>query len=262
MAWVTDTDRLATFFNDAWLEFVGAALPEHLGWGWMQTIHDDDLPGLLASYEAAQQEQRGFEFVARVRASDGTFWWLITRVVPRTVDGAFAGFVGICEPVGPAASTPRPTPDGVADLLPAHEQEQEPLDRAVERLARLRFALDVARPAETLEGALLRRVVSRWVLQDHRIASRHDDVVLCVGEAVANATLHAYTDQEPGRVRLACELRDANAEVRVRDWGTWLAPRPNRDSRGLGIMEALTDELQVLHHRDGTEIVLRYSLVG
>jgi anti-sigma regulatory factor (Ser/Thr protein kinase) len=99
------------------------------------------------------------------------------------------------------------------------------------------------------------------VLQDALIAPRHDDVVLCVGEAVANATLHAYAEQKPGRVRLPCELGGACAEVRVRDWGTWLPLRPGRDSRGLGIMQALTDELQVLHHRDGTEVVLRYDLL-
>ncbi len=47
MVWLTDADRLARWFNPAWVEFVGRGLEEQLGWGWMQRVHPDDLGSLL-----------------------------------------------------------------------------------------------------------------------------------------------------------------------------------------------------------------------
>src|SRR5262249_49946658 len=86
MAWATDRERMARWFNAAWLEFVGADLASELGWGWMRHVHPDDIQGLLEAYEAAQLEVRGFECAARVQDASGAYRWLFVRTAPRLDD--------------------------------------------------------------------------------------------------------------------------------------------------------------------------------
>jgi anti-sigma regulatory factor (Ser/Thr protein kinase) len=262
MVWVTDRDRLACWFNDAWLTFVGADLSDQLGWGWMANVVQDDLLGLMRVYETAHELRDRFDHVVRVVPRGRPAWWVRMRAAPRFTGGEFNGFVGICVPLAPAIASPPP----------ADTTTHEPVDRAVavgaalapavERLARLESVLDVARPASTVEAAVLRRVVSRWVQQHDRLTSRHDEIVLAVGEATANAVMHAYaaSRERPGTVRLMCELGDDEAEFRVRDWGAWMEPRAGRDSRGTTLMRKLSDGFEVVHRPDGTDTVLRYRL--
>lgn len=259
LVWVTDADRLARYFNTAWLTFTGAALADDLGWGWMQHVHTDDLGGLLVAYEAAQEDRRGFEYVARLAAHDQEWWWARVRATPRFVDDRFAGFLGICEVGDRVADGEPPVDAGVAEILPAADWQTEAPAAVASRLARLAAALDVTRPAEPIEVTLLRRLASRWLAQHESLAARHDDVVLAVGEAAANSALHAYPDRS-GRVQLTCSLAPPHAEFRVRDWGRWQPPRVERDSRGIILMRALTDECAINHSADGTEVVLRFAL--
>src|SRR5690349_23886914 len=102
MVWITDAERLARWFNRAWLDFVGADLASELGWGWMRHLHDDDVLGLLEAYEAAQREVRGFEHTARVAAAGGGYAWLRVRATPRLAGTEFVGFVGMCTSVDAA----------------------------------------------------------------------------------------------------------------------------------------------------------------
>jgi anti-sigma regulatory factor (Ser/Thr protein kinase) len=264
MVWVTDRDRLACWFNDAWLTFVRADLCDQLGWGWMANVVQDDLLGLMRAYEAAHEARCGFDHVVRVVPQDGVAWWIRMRAAPRFTGAEFNGFVGICEPLAPAVASAPPAATTTYEMGPAAiaVARGASLAPAVERLARLESVLDVARPALTVEAAVLRRVVSRWVQQHDRLTPRHDEIVLAVGEATANAVIHAYSAsrERPGTVRLMCELRDDEAEFRVRDWGAWMEPRAGRDSRGTTLMRKLSDGFEVVHRPDGTDTVLRYHL--
>jgi serine/threonine-protein kinase RsbW len=259
MVWVTDADRLARFFNTAWLAFTGAGLADDLGWGWMQRVHTDDLAGLLVAYEAAQNDHRGFEYVGRLASWDGDWWWARVRAAPRLIDERFQGFLGICEVLCRATGAAPPDGAGVAEILPPADWRTEEPAAVASRLARLAAALDVTRPAEPIEVTLLRRLASRWLGQHVALVERHDDVVLAVGEAAANSALHAYPDRA-GRVQLTCTLAPEHAEFRVRDWGMWQEPRAERESRGIILMRALTDDCVVNHLPDGTEVVLRFAL--
>jgi PAS domain S-box-containing protein len=259
MVWVTDEERIAKAFNPAWLEFVGAELEDELGWGWMRHVQEDDLLALLQAYEDAQDSRRGFEHSARVRRADGQLWWLRLRAAPRIEDGAFRGFIGMCEPIGPADSLPAPTNSGLADLLPVSDLAIEPATSVIERLARVERVLQVSRPAELLEARLLRQLASRWVNQHARLRDRHDDIVLAVSEAATNATEHAYRDTS-GFVRLTCELKPSIAQFRIRDWGRWQPPSPQRDHRGIDLMTSLADDVYINHLAEGTEVVLQFRV--
>jgi anti-sigma regulatory factor (Ser/Thr protein kinase) len=126
------------------------------------------------------------------------------------------------------------------------------------RLANIQAALQSSQPAEPIEAGLLRQLASGWVRQHDELRTRHDDIVLAIGEAAANSIVHAYPDGR-GQVRLACEIRRSHAQFRVRDWGTSGLPRPDPDSRGTALMHTLTDNVRIDHLSDGTEVVLSYN---
>jgi anti-sigma regulatory factor (Ser/Thr protein kinase) len=117
----------------------------------------------------------------------------------------------------------------------------------------------ISRPAEPVEASCLRRLASRWAAQHEVLAPRHDDIVLAVGEATANSALHAYRDGA-GEIRLECAIDAAHATFRVRDWGAWLPPSAQRDSRGILLMERLADSFELRHLADGTEVILRFDI--
>lgn len=138
MVWVTDAERLARWFNDAWLSFVGRSLDDQLGWGWMRCVHPDDLLPLLETYEAAQQSGRGFECAARVTDRHDRYWWMLTRAAPRLGGDAFEGFVGMCEVLNAdAAREAPPLPAGLTDVLSIAELTGLPAAEVVGRLTRL-----------------------------------------------------------------------------------------------------------------------------
>lgn len=255
MVWATDRERMARWFNPAWLEFVGADLASELGWGWMRHVHPDDIQGLLEAYEAAQREVRGFELTARVQDARGAFRSLLVRAAPRLDDGAFAGFVGLCKLRERDAGEPA----GLANLLPAEDLTDASTAETIARLETLESALEISRPAETLQAALLRRIVAAWTEQHGVLRARHDDIVLSVHEAVTNCIRHAY-GSERGPVHLACTLRGRDAVFRVRDWGHWHGPEPHSVHRGITLMNALADDVRIERGTDGTQVTLSFRV--
>lgn len=254
MAWITDTERLARWFNDAWCDWVGAALTDELGWGWMRHVHPDDFVGLLEAYEVGHVGRHGFDHVTRLARRDGTYWSVRVRGVPRLVDDEFSGFIGICVPLSPALTEPVPN-SSVMNIMPPSDEDTRVV---VDRLANLEAVLQIARPAEAMEATCLRRLAAAWAAQHPALERWRDDIALAVGEATANAVIHAYR-AEPGVVRLECALHDGRAEIKVRDWGTWETPSPERDSRGIGLMQRLCDSFELRHLPKGTEVILGYA---
>jgi anti-sigma regulatory factor (Ser/Thr protein kinase)/PAS domain-containing protein len=255
MAWITDIERLARWFNAAWCDFVGAPLTDELGWGWMRHVHEDDLVGLLESYEDGHVRRHGFDHVARLADREGIYWSVRVRGIPRLVDGDFNGFVGICLPIS-RALTDQAQSSAVMDVMPPSDEDTNVV---VERLANLEAALQIARPAEALEAGCLRRLAAAWAAQHPALDRWRDDIALAVGEATANAVIHAYR-AGTGVVRLECTFREGRAEIRIRDWGAWEPPSPDRDSRGIVLMQRLCDSFELRHLAPGTEVVLGYGI--
>ena len=255
MAWITDGERLARWFNAAWCDFVGAPLANELGWGWMRHVHPNDLVGLLEAYELGHVGHHGFDHVARLADRDGTFWSVRVRGVPRLVDDEFDGFIGICLPMSRVPNEASQN-SSVMGVMPPSDEDTNVV---VDRLANLEAALQIARPAEALEAACLRRIATAWAAQHPGLDPRRDDIGLAVGEASANAVVHAYRDAT-GVVRLECALHDGLAQIRVRDWGTWEVPASEGEHRGIFLMQRLCDSFELRHLDEGTEVVLEYAL--
>jgi anti-sigma regulatory factor (Ser/Thr protein kinase) len=92
---------------------------------------------------------------------------------------------------------------------------------------------------------------------------RRADVALAVGEACANAVMHAYDGGPAGRLRVVAEVRDSRLEVVVSDGGQGMAPRPDSPGLGLGLplMASLASALELRPAAGGgTEVWLCFEL--
>ncbi|GAA2561608.1 ATP-binding SpoIIE family protein phosphatase [Pseudonocardia hydrocarbonoxydans] len=105
----------------------------------------------------------------------------------------------------------------------------------------------------------LRQATRMW-LADARVDRRRAaDVLLAVGEALANAVEHAYGPRRGG-VALRMRAEESGIVAEVRDTGRWRAPRGQRRGRGLTLLDALSDEVRIDRTDDGTTVVLRWNV--
>jgi anti-sigma regulatory factor (Ser/Thr protein kinase) len=111
--------------------------------------------------------------------------------------------------------------------------------------------------AEQLAGMrpLLRRWLRRWGAEVDEIY----DIMVAVQEASANAIEHAYG---PGRATFDVEATHESGVIRVcvRDRGRWRAPRGTHRGRGLKMMRALMEHVDVQRSEEGTTVVMQRTL--
>jgi PAS domain S-box-containing protein len=82
MASAAGPDGATDFLNQRWLDYTGMTAKQLEGWGWMATIHPDDLKGIVDYGESNVTSGRTAEFEARVRRYDGTYRWFLFRSSP------------------------------------------------------------------------------------------------------------------------------------------------------------------------------------
>jgi len=82
------------------------------------------------------------------------------------------------------------------------------------------------------------------------------EITIAVSEACANAVEHAYG---PGRGTFAVEAGRSgdDALITVSDRGHWRPPRGENRGRGLTIMQAAMDEVDVTMGESGTRVRMR-----
>jgi GAF domain-containing protein/anti-sigma regulatory factor (Ser/Thr protein kinase) len=126
----------------------------------------------------------------------------------------------------------------------------------VVRTEPLQPTLQLRMPAEPSVLVYVRRALRRWLVGHGASAEDVSALVLAAGEACANAIEHAYAPR-----RAAYELHAAYAAgtvtLVVRDRGRWRPPRGENRGRGLKLVEAMVDELEVHADDRGTEVVMR-----
>ncbi len=125
----------------------------------------------------------------------------------------------------------------------------------VEHNLLVRFAAD----AEVLSG--IRQTLRRWL---HAHGARPEDVAaltLAVGEACANAIEHAYAPG-PATFELHAVHEAGLVTLTVRDTGSWRPPRGEHRGRGLKMIEAAVDEVDVRSTDAGTEVLMRQRLAS
>jgi PAS domain S-box-containing protein len=97
MVWISDIDKLCTWFNKPWLDFVGRTMEEELGNGWSENVHADDFDRCLKTYVDAFDTRQPFSMEYRLRRHDGEYRWVLDNGIPLWEPArGFAGYIGSC----------------------------------------------------------------------------------------------------------------------------------------------------------------------
>jgi anti-sigma regulatory factor (Ser/Thr protein kinase)/putative methionine-R-sulfoxide reductase with GAF domain len=108
-------------------------------------------------------------------------------------------------------------------------------------------------PAQPSMLAEARQRIRTWLLAEDVPREEVDRIVLACTEACANAIEHAY---RPGPAFFEIEGRtdDGDFVLKVRDTGSWRAPRGRHRGRGFTLIESLMDDVEVNTGTAGTEV--------
>ena len=100
LIWRSGPDKLCTWFNKRWLEFVGRPMECEQGNGWAENVHPDDFDACLRTYVAAFDARQVFSMEYRLRRHDGEYRWLVDDGIPMyRAGGEFSGYIGFCTDV-------------------------------------------------------------------------------------------------------------------------------------------------------------------
>jgi anti-sigma regulatory factor (Ser/Thr protein kinase) len=122
-----------------------------------------------------------------------------------------------------------------------------------------RFATEFESEPESL--ASMRGLLRRWLRHANADEEETADIVTACGEAATNAVEHAGAGVEVP-FELAGALEGGRVELTVRDRGEWRSPRRGDQGRGLSLMRALMDTVEVAPGPDGTRVRLQRELRG
>lgn len=110
--------------------------------------------------------------------------------------------------------------------------------------------------AEPGELSHLRRMLMRWLRATKASAQEIYDITIACGEASANAIEHAY-GARPASFEVEGAVEGDLVILRVRDFGSWRAPRGQHRGRGLKLIDALMEDVSIERGEEGTEVLMR-----
>ncbi len=117
--------------------------------------------------------------------------------------------------------------------------------------------LEVDIPADVNELASTRATLRGWLIRAGLDPEQTLDVLIAVGEAVANSIEHGHRAQREGTVRLRATAVADRLHLTVVDTGSWKPPDPDPNShrgRGIILMRALMQDVTIEQSETGTTI--------
>jgi anti-sigma regulatory factor (Ser/Thr protein kinase)/putative methionine-R-sulfoxide reductase with GAF domain len=105
----------------------------------------------------------------------------------------------------------------------------------------------------------VRNMLRRWLRVRGADEVTVTELILAINEACANAIEHAYPPG-PALFELTAEESGGEVTITVSDSGRWRPARQGASARGLKIIGAGTDEVDVRTADDGTTVVMRRRL--
>jgi PAS domain S-box-containing protein len=95
LIWISNQNKLCTYFNQRCMDFTGVNLEQLLGEGWLDLVHDEDKQRCMDIYTAAYDRREPFVYEFRIRHAAGNFRWLYSTAAPRfAADGELLGYIG------------------------------------------------------------------------------------------------------------------------------------------------------------------------
>ncbi len=112
--------------------------------------------------------------------------------------------------------------------------------------------------AEELAG--IRHRLTAWLHSADLGDERVDDIVLVVSEACSNCVEHAYRGHEVGTMQMEAQAVDGEIRIQVVDSGSWKTPAadPGNSGRGLVLIRAISDSVQLQTTPDGTTVEVSF----
>lgn len=122
--------------------------------------------------------------------------------------------------------------------------------------------LELEAPARPQVLAELRRFLRRWLRSHGANDDELTEITLAANEACANAVEHAYSPA-PAHFTFVARVDQGEVTITVTDAGSWREPRGVDRGRGLRIMDAAMDSVE-LHDvgAHGTQITMRRRLAS
>jgi anti-sigma regulatory factor (Ser/Thr protein kinase) len=122
-------------------------------------------------------------------------------------------------------------------------------------------ALKSTHPASAEELGPARAVLREWLEAIEATSTEIGEILLAANEGCMNVIEHAYeSDDSRGTFTLEGHLDDQTVVLIVRDTGRWSEVRARGRGRGLKLMEAMMDSVQLSFSSEGTIVVLRRTL--
>ncbi|HJP65100.1 MAG TPA: SpoIIE family protein phosphatase, partial [Actinomycetota bacterium] len=149
--------------------------------------------------------------------------------------------------------------DRVLASLPAGDRAD---DVAILALRPVGFAgepLRLTLAADPASLPPLRHVLRRWLREAGADPEAVQAIVVACNEACSNAIQHPYGGGRGG-LEVVVALEDGGVDLSVSDAGRWRHQASGQGGRGLQIMEALMDTVNVERRADGTTVRMRRRL--
>jgi anti-sigma regulatory factor (Ser/Thr protein kinase)/putative methionine-R-sulfoxide reductase with GAF domain len=164
-----------------------------------------------------------------------------------------------------AQAAAKATDSSFADRVYRSLLDETPLEDDVALLAietmPLEDTLEMTLPARPQSLGGLRSALGRWLGVVGANESELFDITLSTSEAATNAVEHAYGARDAG-FTVRCEYGGKEVTIVVRDVGRWRTTRPRGGGRGLEIMRALLDSVEVDSGDEGTVVTMKRRLSG
>jgi len=118
------------------------------------------------------------------------------------------------------------------------------------------FRVDLPTEPEAL--ASMRALMRRWLANVRGSEQEITEVITACGEAATNAIEHAGAGNP---FEISGRIAGRNVEIIVRDFGAWRSPREGDRGRGISLMRALMDTVEVVPSSDGTTVRMQRTLL-
>ena len=97
MVWTTSPSGECNYLSRQWVDYTGVPVANHLGYGWLDSLHPDDRDPTARVWEQAVAGTAAYDVEFRIRSRLGVYRWFKVRGVPQKDEaGAVARWVGTC----------------------------------------------------------------------------------------------------------------------------------------------------------------------
>ncbi len=120
-----------------------------------------------------------------------------------------------------------------------------------------RFRLEL--PGDPAELAAMRSLLRRWIRHAGGTPRDVAEILSATGEAAANAIEHAGAPAQTP-LEIVGTVAGREVDITVRDYGSWRPERADERGRGLVLMRAMMDTVEVTPSPEGTTVRLRRRL--